>query len=145
MSSSLKTTYEVASVCLGRGWCEEAVKGYIEKMSRQLSQGEFIPSYNGTNSSYEPRIVYHFNGKIKLNKGNIKKISDIAMQLGLYLDAKKKTAKISEKRRVRKREIIRITEKPEKITVTSPKTIINSPVYNGKLLEGIGEVFGIEA
>lgn len=145
MSSSLKTTYRVASICLKHGWNEEAIKDYIEKMRGQLSQRDFVPSYHGTNSSYEPRIGYHFDGKIKLNKGNVKKISDITMQLGLCLDAKKKTAKISEKRRVGKRTIIKISENPEKITVESPKTIIDSAEYNGKLLEGIGDVFGIEA
>ena len=145
MSVSLRSAYEIAVGCLKYGWKDENVRGYVKRMS--IQKGDFVPNYEGKNPSSEPRIDYHFKGKIKLNKENVKKLNVLTRKFGLFFeqDSKKKTARIFEKRRIGKKTLMRISEKPERIIIDSPKTIVNSPVYYGTLLERVGEVFDIEA
>lgn len=144
MSVSLKYAYSVASGCLKDGWNDESIANYMKRIC--TSQGEFVPDYNGKSTYLEPRICYNFKDKVSLSKENKRKLGSIARQFDLLLDFdnRNKIARISEKRRIGKKEVIKITEKPERISVTSPKTIINSEGQYESLLESVGEVFGVK-
>jgi len=145
MSLSVKNSYYTILSLRKQGWSDEAIGGYIDRMAKQFSQGEWKPTYDGKDSFSEPKISYYFKGKINLSLTSLRKINKISKELGLQLefDQKSKLAKISKDRHFKKK-IVTIAEGPQRIIVESPKTVFE-PSYYGKLLEGIGEVFGIEA